>query len=243
MQFFQLSSDLIYSPALCRVENKYGLAGLGFYLKVIASIHLAGKALPEIYLLRQKGRGLKWAEAIDILHSELFGRDENGNVMISSNEKSTGIVLPKTKTPEHNRIFFVATYVRMSSLACTLTGTPACPPECPPACPPECPPMGTQAGTPASDAPVLVDPLEKKILEEIGAEKSFFLFLQNECPHLLKMSEPITFDELKSLRSEYSKEEITAVLLDMNNKVDITTARSCFYTAQKWLRKRAKHNQ
>lgn len=226
---------MIYSPALCRVENKYGLAGLGFYLKVIASIHLAGKALPEIYLLRQKGRGLKWAEAIDILHSELFGRDEYGNVMISGNVKTTGIVLPKTKTPEHERIYFEATYARMSSLACTLTGTPACPPECPL--------TGTQAGTPASDAPVLVDPLDKKIVEEISAEKSFFRFLQNECPHLLEMSEPITFDELKSLRSEYSKEEITSVLLDMNNKVDIISARNCFYTAQKWLRKRAKHNQ
>ena len=93
MEFYQVSSDWLYSPVLNRIENKYGLAGIGFYWKVICAIHLAGSPTPEINLLSMRGRGLRWEEAAQILHetTAVFVHDELKRYTLRRDTIATGL--------------------------------------------------------------------------------------------------------------------------------------------------------
>ena len=233
MQFYQVSSDWIYSPVLNRIENRYGLAGIGFYWKAVCAIFLAGHALPEFHLLTLKGKGLKWGEAQQILREyPLFVKSAEGYLKIVKDMKESGVVTPQGNFPEVGHIF----------------GSPACAHEPAQAPAPEDAPADIPAPTlvpaPPDSAPVLVDSkenirLEESVVAEQAAEESFEIFLQNECPHLFQFEEPITFDELKELREFYSIEDIRSVLVDMNDRPGLPqTSRSCAKTARRWLEAR-----
>ncbi len=91
---------------------------------------------------------------------------------------------------------------------------------------------GAGASAEAGSAQVLVDPLktikEETIKREINAEEAFLRFMNNQCPHLLNFEEPLTFDQLKTLRQAFAEAEIKSVLKDMNNKVGLEYKfRSC----------------
>lgn len=238
MQFYQVSSDWIYSPMLNRIENRYGLAGIGFYWKVVCATFLAGHALPEFHLLTLKGKGLKWGEAQEILREyPLFVKSAEGNLKIVKDLKESGVITPQGNFPELTDIF--------GSPACTHEPTQAPTPEHRP----EGMPAPTLAPTPPGSAPVLVDSkenirLEESVVAEQAAEEAFEIFLQNECPHLYSFEEPITFDELKDLRELYSIEDIRSVLVDMNDRPGLSqTSRSCAKTARRWLEARERKRE
>lgn len=224
MEFYQVSSDWLYSPVLNRIENKYGLAGIGFYWKVICAIHLAGSPTPEINLLSMRGRGLRWEEAAQILHetTAVFVHDELKRYILRRDTIATGLY--HAKNAPYPCIYATGAGTEASTEAGTGASTEA----------------GIGTGTEAGSAQVLVDKDRlDKIRDEIAAEASFENFLKDRCPHLLMMQEPISFDELKDLRRDFSIAEIRSVLLDMENKTNIETAfRSCAKTARHWLEHR-----
>lgn len=237
MQFFQVSSDFIYSPLLNRVENKFGLAGIGFYFKAVAMIKLMDGSAPKINLLSLRNTGLRWVEAEDILDNyDLFEKDHRGNYILRGNSPENGLVEARSH--------------KSSRTGATGAGTPAGA-EAPGSAGTE---AGTAAGAEASagasaeagSAQVLVDPLktikEETIKREINAEEAFLRFMNNQCPHLLNFEEPLTFDQLKTLRQAFSEAEIKSVLKDMNNKVGLEYKfRSCYDTARNWLEARARN--
>lgn len=237
MQFFQVSSDFIYSPLLNRVENKFGLAGIGFYFKAVAMIKLMNDSAPKINLLSLRNTGLRWVEAEDILDNyDLFEKDHRGNYILRDNSPENGLVGARSH--------------KSSRTGATGAGAPAGA-EAPGSAGTE---AGTAAGAEASagasaeagSAQVLVDPLktikEETIKREINAEEAFLRFMNNQCPHLLKFEEPLTFDQLKTLRQAFSEAEIKSVLKDMNNKVSLEYKfRSCYDTARNWLEARARN--
>lgn len=217
MVFYQVSSDWLYSPVLNRIENKYGLAGIGFYWKVVSKISLMDGCAPLIFLMALRGRGLRWCDAESVLNDfGLFGRNCDGNIVMLDKCPQNG--LRKQKHTRNTRV--CTTDVRATYADAMCAGA-----------------------TGAGSAQVIVDSLKEKIREEIEAEQSFEKFLQNQCPHLLLMQEPITFEQLKMLRKDYSIAEIRSVLVDMENKVDVEIIyRSCYSTCLSWLKKRKNNN-
>lgn len=213
MKFYQVSSDWIYSPVLQRIERNYGLSGIGFYWKVVAALHLASMPLPEQNLLSLRGRGLQWKEASELLHHtpEIFVLDGQGLYHLTGDQKATGLRTTQTGTQ---------------------TGTDPRTETCTETC--------TQAPAQTCSAQVLIDiKREKKIRAEEKARLDFSSFMNEQCPHLQLMAEPITFSQLKKLRENYSIGEIRSVLRDMENKIGLETAcRSCYETARKWLETR-----
>lgn len=229
MQFFQVSSDFIYSPLLNRVENKFGLAGIGFYFKAVAMIKLMDGSAPKINLLSLRNTGLRWVEAEDILDNyDLFEKDHRGNYILRGNSPENGLVEARSH--------------KSSRTGATGAGTPAGA-EAPGSAGAE---AGAEASAEAGSAQVLVDPLktikEETIKREINAEEAFLRFMNNQCQHLLNFEEPLTFDQLKTLRQAFSEAEIKSVLKDMNNKVGLEYKfRSCYDTARNWLEARARN--
>lgn len=234
MQFYQVSSDWLYSPVLLRIEHKYGLPGIGFYWKVIAAFHLAAKPLSEIYLLTLRGRGLQWKEAAELLHHtpEIFVRDAQGNYLLSDDDVATGL--------HKGEVSALACIYAMRMQTDTQTGVPTGTQTRTEAGTEASTGTDAQTGTQTGDAQVIVDSKrEEKIRLEEKAENEFYAFMQEHCPHLQLMAEPMTFSELRLLREHHSIREIREVLSDMENKPGIeTTWRSCYKTARKWLERK-----
>lgn len=232
MQFFLVSSDFIYSPLLMRVENKFGLAGIGFYWKAVAMIKLMDGSAPKINLLSLRNTGLRWAEAEDILDNyKLFSKDERGNYIIGAKSPDNGLAEARKRAASRTHASGAGAEAGASTRteAGTEAGTPA----------------DAEASAEAGSAPVILKDLDNNTLDymqrERVAEDAFYKFMYNCCPHLLNFEEPLTFDQLKDLRQDYSESEIKSVLKDMNNKVGLEyTLRSCADTARNWLEARAR---
>lgn len=214
MQFYQVSSDWIYSPVLLRIERNFGLSGIGFYWKVVAVLKRAEMPLSEQHLLSLRGRGLQWKEAAELLHHtpEIFMRDEQGLYSLTENQKATGLRPSPPRTQAG---------MQTGTQTGTLTGT------------------GTRTLTPTqtgSAQDIIDNKREEKIRVEEKAQLEFSSFMEEHCPHLQLMAEPITFSQLKKLRKRYSIHEIRSVLCDMENKPGLEkNCRSCYETATKWL--------
>ena len=79
---------------------------------------------------------------------------------------------------------------------------------------------------------------EKKREENIARE-TFFIFMEENCRHLLEMAEPLTLAEYRELKKWYTPEQIREVFIDMENDIGLNRRRrNCFQTALSWLRKR-----
>ena len=64
-------------------------------------------------------------------------------------------------------------------------------------------------------------------------------FLNENCPHLSEMEQPLTVTEYGWLRQFYTDTQIQDVLLDMENDTNVVRSkRSAYHTALSWLRKR-----
>lgn len=214
MQFLKLSSDWMYSPLICRIENRFSGAGVAFYFKAATKVWNMGGSAPVVCLLSLRTKPLRWHDAEAILREfGLFEYDADGYLMLSDRYPENGFIKPKSKFPS---------YVRTSGAGESVRTTPA---------------GGAVCATGAYDAPVILDELEESIRVEMEAEQKFFSFMHNECPHLLELPEPMNFDQLKQLRQDFSADEIRDVLRDMENKPDLSV-RSCYKTARKWLHHR-----
>ena len=218
MQFYQVSSDWIYSPVLLRIERNYGLLGIGFYWKVVAVLKRAEMLLSEQHLLSLRGRGLPWKEAAELLHHtpEIFMRDEQGLYLLSEDQRATGLHASPASTQTRTNVGTEAGTERRTD-----TGTET----------------RTETRTEAGSAQVIIDnKREEKTRLEEKAQLEFSSFMEEHCPHLQLMAEPITFNQLKKLRKRYSIHEIRSVLCDMENKPGLEkNCRSCYETAVKWL--------
>ena len=63
--------------------------------------------------------------------------------------------------------------------------------------------------------------------------------MEQHCPHLMEMAEPLTFDEFRELKKSYSWPEIREVLLAMENDIGLCDRRrNCQTTALSWLKNR-----
>lgn len=74
-----------------------------------------------------------------------------------------------------------------------------------------------------------------------NSEERLLLFLQQRCPHLLEMDEPLNYAEFSALCEHHPLAEIQSVLIDMNNRSPLNY-RSCYQAAESWLNYRKEHH-
>jgi hypothetical protein len=74
--------------------------------------------------------------------------------------------------------------------------------------------------------------------EESEEEKLLFYWIGSNCPKLLQMKQPITFDGHIKLSEKYGRKEVTKIYLAMENKPDlIKKYDSAYLTALNWLKR------
>ena len=217
MEFFIHSSTASYSKDLKKLVSEHGLAGLGFFWMAVEKLILSNMPIPLTDLVKRGFRGLSRTQATDIvINSGLFHYDENE--MVSLAEKvDYGIDKKSLKTY----------FVKLSLCA------PAC--ECVAPRVAEC---VAESVAPRVAAGHCKLNKEKKREENIARE-TFFIFMEENCRHLLEMAEPLTLDEYRELKKWYTPEQIQEVFIDMENDIGLNKRRrNCFQTAFSWLKKR-----
>ena len=217
MDFFIHSSTASYSKDLKKLVSEHGLAGLGFFWMAVEKLILSNMPIPLTDLVKRGFRGLSRTQATDIvINSGLFHYDENE--MVSLAEKvDYGIDKKSLKTY----------FVKLSLCA------PAC--ECVAPRVAEC---VAESVAPRVAAGHCKLNKEKKREENIARE-TFFIFMEENCRHLLEMAEPLTLDEYRELKKWYTPEQIQEVFIDMENDIGLNKRRrNCFQTAFSWLKKR-----
>ena len=213
MEYFIHSSTASYSKDLKKLVSEHGLAGLGFFWMAVEKLILSNMPIPLTDLVKRGFRGLSRTQATDIvINSGLFHYDENE--MVSLAEKvDYGIDKKSLKTY----------FVKLSLCA------PAC--ECVAPRVAECVAPRVAAGHCKLNK-------EKKREENIARE-TFFIFMEENCRHLLEMAEPLTLDEYRERKKWYTPEQIREVFIDMENDIGLNKRRrNCFQTAFSWLKKR-----
>ena len=213
MEYFIHSSTASYSKDLKKLVSEHGLAGLGFFWMAVEKLILSNMPIPLTDLVKRGFRGLSRTQATDIvINSGLFHYDENE--MVSLAEKvDYGIDKKSLKTY----------FVKLSLCA------PAC--ECVAPRVAECVAPRVAAG------PCKLNKEKKR--EENIARETFFIFMEENCRHLLEMAEPLTLDEYRELKKWYTPEQIQEVFIDMENDIGLNKRRrNCFQTAFSWLKKR-----
>jgi hypothetical protein len=217
MEFFIHSATGCFSKDLKKLVNEHGMAGLGFFWMALEKILLCNRPVPLIDLVQKGFNGLSRTQASNIIiNSGLFYFDENELVTLVD-KVDYGI---DKKTLE--------TYFAKLSLC-----TPSC------ACMDKRVDKRMDKRMDMSvDAGHCKLNKEKKREENIARE-TLLIFLEERCPHLLEMAEPLTLEQYRELKKSYSEEQIKEVLLDMENDVGLSNRRrSCFQTTSSWLKKR-----
>ena len=217
MEYFIHSSTASYSKDLKKLVSEHGLAGLGFFWMAVEKLILSNMPIPLTDLVRRGFKGLSRTQATDIvINSGLFHYDENE--MVSLAEKvDYGIDKKSLKTY----------FVKLSLCA------PAC--ECVAPRVAECVAPGVAPRVAAGHCKLN----KEKKREENIARETFFIFMEENCRHLLEMAEPLTLDEYRELKKWYTPEQIQEVFIDMENDIGLNKRRrNCFQTAFSWLKKR-----
>ncbi len=216
-----------YSKDLKRIENAYGVAGIGFYWKAIEILFLNQMPTPMVNLLKNGYKRLSRTEAERIiLESGLFDVDELNRVTLKKdNDIEYGIGKKSLNA------YFSKLALFTDNASCAEAGTGTCAEACAEACTEACTETGTGAGHCKLNK-------EKKREENIARE-TLFIFMEEHCPHLLEMAEPLTLQQFRELKKSYSEDQVKEVLRDMENDVGLSNRRrSCFQTASSWLTKR-----
>ena len=217
MEFFIHSSTASYSKDLKKLVSEHGLAGLGFFWMAVEKLILSNMPIPLTDLVKRGFRGLSRTQATDIvINSGLFHYDENE--MVSLAEKvDYGIDKKSLKT------YFVKLSLCAPACECVAPRVAECVAEC---------------VAPHVAAGHCKLNKEKKREENIARE-TFFIFMEENCRHLLEMAEPLTLDEYRELKKWYTPEQIQEVFIDMENDIGLNKRRrNCFQTAFSWLKKR-----
>ena len=217
MEYFIHSSTASYSKDLKKLVSEHGLAGLGFFWMAVEKLILSNMPIPLTDLVRRGFKGLSRTQATDIvINSGLFHYDENE--MVSLAEKvDYGIDKKSLKT------YFVKLSLCAPACECVAPRVAECVAEC---------------VAPRVAAGHCKLNKEKKREENIARE-TFFIFMEENCRHLLEMAEPLTLAEYRELKKWYTPEQIREVFIDMENDIGLNRRRrNCFQTALSWLRKR-----
>jgi len=217
MEYFIHSSTASYSKDLKKLVSEHGLAGLGFFWMAVEKLILSNMPIPLTDLVRRGFKGLSRTQATDIvINSGLFHYDENE--MVSLAEKvDYGIDKKSLKT------YFVKLSLCAPACECVAPSVAECVAEC---------------VAPRVAAGHCKLNKEKKREENIARE-TFFIFMEENCRHLLEMAEPLTLAEYRELKKWYTPEQIREVFIDMENDIGLNKRRrNCFQTAFSWLKKR-----
>ena len=217
MEYFIHSSTASYSKDLKKLVSEHGLAGLGFFWMAVEKLILSNMPIPLTDLVKRGFRGLSRTQATDIvINSGLFHYDENE--MVSLAEKvDYGIDKKSLKT------YFVKLSLCAPACECVAPRVAECVAEC--------------VAPRVAAGPCKLNKEKKR--EENIARETFFIFMEENCRHLLEMAEPLTLDEYRELKKWYTPEQIREVFIDMENDIGLNRRRrNCFQTALSWLRKR-----
>jgi hypothetical protein len=216
-----------YSKDLKRIENAYGVAGIGFYWKAIEILFLNQTPTPMVNLLKNGYKRLSRTEAERIiLESGLFDVDELNRVSLKKDKDIEYGIGKKSLNA-----YFSKLALFKDDASCAEAGTGTCAEACAEACTETCAEACTGTGHCKLNK-------EKKREENIARE-TFFIFMEENCRHLLEMAEPLTLAEYRELKKWYTPEQIREVFIDMENDIGLSKRRrNCFQTAFSWLKKR-----
>ena len=235
------------SKKLLKLQKDFGLGGIGFYWVAVEWILSEGCKIPLSFLKNVRDRPIREDQVEHIIKDYgLFDVDEDE--MISLNLDVENAVGEEAIKILHSHIRMgIRTTVCASAGANTGASAGAV--------------MGASAGanartsTGASDgasAGADVSANDGASARSSGREKDkdkrnkleraqnkFYEFMEQRCPHLMEMAEPLTFDEFRELKKSYSWPEIREVLLAMENDIGLCDRRrNCQTTALSWLKNR-----
>lgn len=223
MVFFLHSISAKYSEGLKWIEANYGLAGLGFYWKAVEALIECNRGVYIHFFERFNKPQLHFKDGYNIIYaSGLFEIDKDFNVTlapVSYNELGIGKSSYKVYFKQLN------SYADPQAQAQTGPQVQA--------------QGGPQAHTPA--VPLNREEIDKEMERQKEREirTQFNRFMRFSCPHLLDMQEPLSLEEYRELKKNYTWNQIQDVLVSMENELGLDQRkRSCYQTALAWLKKR-----
>ena len=247
MDFFMHDTKARRSKKLLKLQKDFGLGGIGFYWVAVEWILSEGCKIPLSFLKTVRDRPIREDQVEHIIKDYgLFDVDEDD--MISLNLDVENAVGEEAIKILHSHICMgIRTTVCASAGANTGASAGAV--------------MGASAGADArtstgADVSADVSANDGASARSSGREKDkdkekdkrnkleraqnkFYEFMEQRCPHLMEMAEPLTFDEFRELKKSYSWPEIREVLLAMENDIGLCDRRrNCQTTALSWLKNR-----
>ena len=216
MDYIQHITTAQYSKDLKKIEQAYGVAGYGFYWKVIEMLLCSQEPMPMINLVKNGYKRLSRTEAKKIiLESGMFFVDELNQVTLIKDKKDVDFGIEKKSLDTY--------FSKLSFCSGEVTGAVAG--------------AVTGAVTGAGAVPFKMDKDKERISNK--ERETLLIFMEERCPHLLEMAEPLTLAQFRELKKSYSEEQVKEVLLDMENDVGLSNRRrSCYQTTLSWLNKR-----
>ena len=243
MDFFMHDTKARRSKKLLKLQKDFGLGGIGFYWVAVEWILSEGCKIPLSFLKNVRDRPIREDQVEHIIKDYgLFDVDEDN--MISLNLDVENAVGEEAIKILHSHIRMgIRTTVCASAGANTgasagadaRTSTGASDGASDGA------DVSANAGASARSSGREKDKDKEKDkrnkLER--AQNKFYEFMEQRCPHLMEMAEPLTFDEFRELKKSYSWPEIREVLLAMENDIGLCDRRrNCQTTALSWLKNR-----
>ena len=247
MDFFMHDTKARRSKKLLKLQKDFGLGGIGFYWVAVEWILSEGCKIPLSFLKTVRDRPIREDQVEHIIKDYgLFDVDEDD--MISLNLDVENAVGEEAIKILHSHICMgIRTTVCASTGAKTgasagavrgasagadaRTSTGASDGASDGA------DVSANAGASARSSGREKDKDKRNKLER--AQNKFYEFMEQRCPHLMEMAEPLTFDEFRELKKSYSWPEIREVLLAMENDIGLCDRRrNCQTTALSWLKNR-----
>ena len=216
MDYIKHITTAQYSKDLKRIEQVYGVAGYGFYWKVIEMLLFSQEPMPMINLVKNGYKRLSRTEAKKIiLESGMFFVDEQNQVTLIKDKKDVDFGIEKKSLDTY--------FSKLSFCSGEVTGAVAG--------------AVTGAVTGAGAVPFKMDKDKERISNK--ERETLLIFMEERCPHLLEMAEPLTLAQFRELKKSYSEEQVKEVLLDMENDIGLSKRkRNCYQTALTWLTRR-----
>lgn len=214
-------------PAIKRLIANYGLIGYAFYWMSVElmAVNDGWHRLTNMLALRHNRLSMNKIEEI-LRSSGLYNViDSEGGIVTLSLDVSQPI--PNIEKTEFATCLVTRPWEHAPGRALVSAGTSA--------------PTSALAAAPDGVCAGPNDIESERIRVEREAEKIFFAFIDNECPSLLRMAEPLTYSQYRKLQKQFFKSDIENVLRDMHNDMEVVAKkRSCYETARRWLECRAK---
>ena len=209
MTFFKHSTTSRKSPNVVKIYNEYGVAGLGFYWVVLEKLIFADSPVPLSDLVHRDIKGFSRLQATKIIVNSGLFYYDENGMISLMKKVDYGIDKGSLET-----------YFRNLSL-----------------CPPSCARVAEGVAERVAAGPCELDKEEKRA--ENIAREAYLIFMEEHCPSLLLMVEPMTLNEYRKLKKWYTEEQIKEVLMAMDNMPKLTDrCKNCYKTALLWLTKR-----